>query len=149
MQPGAMAIVLGQGTTRDQSQPTVTPPANTNILTGCLQTWNRWDVAYVQILMEVGDPSHVAAVSVKHTLYPPPVPNSPFDKEPTCGQASLPQHRLLPKDVDLIAALKQVKLGTSPGPFADSTLLLCSFALMAEHLNEPDKEAVYPNLATC
>jgi len=114
-----------------------------------IKTIFRWPFNVLITKIPVAMNTDATIAAIKYTLYPRPVPKSPFDKEPTCQQAALPRHRLLPKDVDLIAALKQVKLGTSPGPFADSTDLLCFFALMAEHLNEPEKEAVYPNFATC
>jgi hypothetical protein len=90
--------------------------------------------------------------AIQKTLYPPPVPTNPYTKETFHRASTLPRRprrRLLPKDTDLLAALKHVKTSTSPGPFADLTDLIRSFALMAqEHLNDPDKEAVYPNLAT-
>jgi len=84
--------------------------------------------------------------AIQQKLYPPPVADCPHQQEPTRRLASMPRRRLLPKDTDLIAALKHIKTGTAPGPFADSTDLIRSFALEVQHLNDPDKEAVYPNL---
>ena len=86
----------------------------------------------------------VNAITTK--LYPPRSPTCPYPRNTTRKHASTPIP-LLPKDQDLIAAVKKIKTGTSSGPFADSTDLLRSFVLTAQRHNNPDKEYVYPNLS--
>lgn len=48
----------------------------------------------------------------------------------------------------LLLLSKCVHTGSSPGTSADSTDLLCSYALFAQQTNNPDMEAIYLNLAT-
>jgi len=89
----------------------------------CAADWDNLQTAFqhTKHSLPVAMNTDAMIAAIKQMLYPPLVPNSPFVKEPTCQQAALPWCHLLLKDVDLVAALKQVKSGTSPGPFADST----------------------------
>ena len=86
--------------------------------------------------------------AIKHKLYPDPISTTDLTKELQCHCAKLTHQCLLPSDSDLIAALKCVNTGTPPGPFADLTDLLWFYALTTQHTNDPDKEAIYPHLAT-
>jgi hypothetical protein len=100
------------------------------------------------------DNSHPVAINtneavayVKAQLFPYPLVNDNFPLPNNKATSPPGFHQNILPDDKFITAVRRIKTGTASGPFADSPVLFCAFALTPSQRYGPDKKITYHNLS--